>query len=683
MHKRFLYFETLSLLSLLGTLWRDAKLRNSFIDRKVEVYYFDLSWVGRNLVLPLLKLAQIRIGPLAFQMRDVKDSRGELLRLRIFRADLFEIKRKILSTPAFHAIYQQAWKKGSALAYLEKGLIDGQIMDPFSASRLVFLISVVKWHADLSGLVTPILVVRHRPWYEVFSSYANEHGVFLFHVLAPLLILRRSISNVFYRFPRIYAFTRSVKDNGWPRFSSSNVVRKARIYVEGRGQVNLKNDGHHSDFYWLLNSQCSPSTVIYRPVLKVESEILLKGGIGIETSDLMSLISASELVPTKIPGPANFRPERVQMGELLASYNATFVYWRSIFKSNGVKIFLTWYRYVNAHIAVGDAIKHLGGVSVCLPIAFDGQRSTDLFSKFDITFCYSAFAADVERQSDVRSSYRIITGYTGDYAIPLLKAEATNLRNRLRAAGARKIVFVIDENSVDDSRWHTGHALQRENYSFILEQLLTTPWLGVVFKPKVARTLRRRLGPVADLLAAAESTGRCYVYEATSRDVTSASPLLAGLSADVCIHGHLCSGTAALECALAGLPTLLIDREGAPDSKFYELPRGKVVFRDWPEAIAALLDHFERPEGLPGFGDWSSVIDQFDPFRDGLAARRIGDFLSWLQQGFDLGLDREAVMARAAERYGREWGEDKVCFVPDLPLNRLGRSNSRAVSQDA
>jgi len=254
----------------------------------------------------------------------------------------------------------------------------------------------------------------------------------------------------------------------------------------------------------------------------------------------------------------------------------------------------------------------------------------------------------------------VITGYPRDYAAPLLRAEAFELRQRLQAAGARKVVFVIDENSVDDPRWHTGHELQRENYRHILEKVLTTHWLGVVFKPKAARTLRDRLGAVASLLLEAEKTGRCFVYAETGRDVTSAPPLVAGLAADVCIHGHLCAGTAALECALAGLPTLLIDREGALDSKLQELPREKVIFSDWPSAIDSLMEHFERPDGLPGFGDWSQLIGELDPFRDGLAAKRIGDYLSWLVDGFDRGLDRETVMAQASTRYAAIWGEDKV-----------------------
>jgi hypothetical protein len=241
-----------------------------------------------------------------------------------------------------------------------------------------------------------------------------------------------------------------------------------------------------------------------------------------------------------------------------------------------------------------------------------------------------------------------------------MKESALKLRKKLEQNGAKKIVSVIDENSMDDSRWHSGHGLQRENYSYILEKVLEEKWLGVVFKPKRSIDLRKRLGPVADLLKKAEETGRCYIYEDSGRYTSSATPVLAGLSADICIHGHLCAGTAAMECALEGLPTLLIDREGSPYSKLYDLPEGKVVFKDWPSAIEALMKHFSIPEGISGFGDWTSIIDDLDPFRDGMAAYRMGTYLQWLIEGFENNIDREVIMLNAAERYKKQWGEDKV-----------------------
>ena len=90
------------------------------------------------------------------------------------------------------------------------------------------------------------------------------------------------------------------------------------------------------------------------------------------------------------------------------------------------------------------------------------------------------------------------------------------------------------------------------------------------------------------------------------------------------------------------------------------MPKNKVIFQNWEDAIDASMDHLQTPNGIPGFGDWSSIIDELDPFRDGKAAQRMGNYLNWLIQGFEEGLDRDAILENAAEKYRKQWGNDKV-----------------------
>jgi len=256
----------------------------------------------------------------------------------------------------------------------------------------------------------------------------------------------------------------------------------------------------------------------------------------------------------------------------------------------------------------------------------------------------------------------VATGYLGDHRFALLRARSGAIRESLQRHGARRILAFLDENSADDERLHTGHQFMRENYDFLLRKVLTETWLGLVMKPKNPSTLRRRLGPVASLLQEAEATGRAYVYEGGAMQ-GSVSPAEAALETDLVIHGHLCGGTAGMESVFAGVPTLLMDREGWPVSPLYHLPMGRVVFRQWEDLWKACLEHWSSPGGAPGFGDWTPLLDELDPFRDGRASERMGTYLHWLIQGFKDGQDRETVLADAAERYCRQWGYDKVSEV--------------------
>ena len=76
---------------------------------------------------------------------------------------------------------------------------------------------------------------------------------------------------------------------------------------------------------------------------------------------------------------------------------------------------------------------------------------------------------------------------------------------------------MFDENSVDDSRWHTGHDLQRAHYASCIYELLENPLIGFVFKPKNPKNLRERLGDVSILLDQAIQTGRCYLFDQESK----------------------------------------------------------------------------------------------------------------------------------------------------------------------
>jgi hypothetical protein len=236
------------------------------------------------------------------------------------------------------------------------------------------------------------------------------------------------------------------------------------------------------------------------------------------------------------------------------------------------------------------------------------------------------------------------------------------VREALLAKGARRVIAFFDENSHDDERWLLGHAVTRVNYGFLLEKLLREPWLGLVLKPKAPASLRQRLGPVGDLLRRAQATGRCLILGEGVAE-RSYPPAAAALVADVAIHGHLCAATAGMEAALAGIPTLLMDLEGWPASPLCRLGRGSVVFTEWETLWRACVGHWSSAGGVPGFGDWSPLLDELDPFRDGRAAERMGTYLQWLLDGFKRGLDRESVMADASERYCALWGAEMVTEV--------------------
>ena len=659
------YVEYLSLRTLLHGVLKELLDGEVSNDKTKTLYYIDATRSGKIVTSILGKLFNFQIEKLEFEMRHIKDERGELARLRMPRKDLFCIQEKIINSGAFRSLCKGELSQARVGDFIRKGLIDGGIQDEKTVSRVLFLIQVVAWHMQKMGESRAKLLLARRAWWDIYKEYALSVGVELKGTGGKTVIWEDStgLKRFLRKHPRIYVFCRSVK------FVKS-MVKPAKfdtsipkLYLDGRGDVNLDCNGYHSDFFWQLNSKFPVENVLYEYHSEEERQVLENHGIAVANSYVKYMNSDNAGTVTLQNSNGRYKKEFEVIRSLATAYDSYKAYWYSFFRTYGVKVYLTWYKYDNKHMVMADALNEAGGISIIWQMSFNGYRGTECLTNADIVFGFSGWSENIERQVGSKNGYHIITGYPKDYAAPLLRKKAMDLRAKLKSRGAEKIVFAIDENSIDDSRWHTGHELQRDNYRYILEKVLETPWLGVVFKPKNFRTLMSRLGEVADLLTEAENTGRCYIYKATGRHSTIAPPVLAGLSADVCIHGHLCAGTAALECALEGIPTLLIDREGCPDSKFYDLPVGKVVFKDWPEAIDALMEHFRVPGGIPGFGDWSEIIDEFDPFRDGKAANRIGTYLHWLIQGYERGLNSDIIMAEAARRYSKVWGRDKVISI--------------------
>jgi len=636
------------------------------------LFWIDASPVAMWLGALISSKFGLIIEKLNFQLLDIHNQRGELIRRLIPHNDLYLFLDLIKKNKDFSSWGLKNTESKRFQFFLQKQILSGGITQRDSMFRALYLINVVALSKVLSGYKERELVLQERPWKKEFSQYAEKFGIRLrwsgwnrartsFHIF---------VLDTLYKMPRVYNLLQWIRGKGVNNFETSH---HQHIFIEGRGDSRIINDGNNSDFYWMLQAGFSREQVVYLSLDMASQNVLKDSGIHtVSENDTRAYI-----LPMNFRG--NYRAirsdalnarERRELIRLSHIYRAQRGIWSGFFKQYNIKVFMTWNKSDGMHAIMADAIQALGGISAVNQVSFDGFRSFEHQVSTDLAFGFSGWSAEIEHELMSEIPYFVIAGYPRDHARPLLEKQARVLRDKLERAGATKIVFIIDGNSLNDNRWQSGHEIQQENYRYVLERVLDTPWLGAIFKPKAPHSLRERLGEVNELLCAAERTGRCMVLENKHYVTTVESVLLAGLVADVAIHGHLLSGTAALECALAGIPTLLIDRENVPFSKLNELPRGTVVFESWTSTISAVIDHFSSKNSVPGFGDWGEMLDELDPFRDGKASYRIGTYLKWLLDGFDSGLDRDQVLTEAASRYMDEWGADKVVSIGGNELTR-------------
>jgi len=661
-----LYVEKLSFLSFAIHILPELVMNKLGLNSRNELYYFNVSKRGKWVISLVCKFFGCNTKKYDFEIRSIKDKNGECINARIPRKYLFEIQEQIINSDAFKSMYREDWDKVRVYNYIRKGVIIPGLSPSIDfPAYTIFMIQRVFLQMQAQAINNSKFFMIDRPWMSIYAKYASQYGITVIpmkYMYNEQETLRNRSKRILERHPKVFHLIKNIRSFsffvGEMKWDNEKIDNKTpKIFFDGVGEFNLERNGMNSDYYFYLYSELPSKYIASYYKSNLERKRLQDEGIyAIHYRNCSHPVNTANTIsrPTYC---SLFKNEYKELVSIIQQYNNSKSYWVGFFRKHGIKVYLSWYNAYNRHMAIGDAINQVGGVSAIWERSFLGEPSAELFTESDISFQYSQWKANEGQGREGKTSYRISVGFLRDYGIELLRDRALALRERLLKKGVTKIVAVFDQNSNDEYT----HGRQRGNYIHILRALLDTPWLGVIFKPKKSASLKSRLGEeVVELLDKAINTGRCHLYDSYGENQSNIPAVLAALSADVCIHGHLYAGSAALECAFMGRPTLLVDREGHPYSKLYELQDGKVIFKNWPDTIEALLDHFQSPGGIPGFGDWSSIIDEFDPFRDGKGAYRMGTYLYWLLKGFESGKDKNIVMADAAEMYCKKWGNDKI-----------------------
>lgn len=648
--------------------------------RPARCYLFEGSGPALAVAQACRWLTGVPVERLSFRLLEVRDAQGTLIEERTRFEDLSHLLDEALAGPVGRWIRSAALARPHLAVSVSKEIV-GELRRP------IWLIQVAAWAAKRDGAAPPaVLWLDRRVWNPALTRYAAHERVSVRQV-AP-----RVTRDTFVRAcgPVGYRLALTLRDRWRARHhrggrgpgqpvAAAGGRPSPRIAVTYFGNFNWAHPERNSDLFMVKHSAIPSRNVLLllnQPVPPMDHDALRAAGFSAVALNGQAAAGGPWPLFTHAPRPplapaGQARWPRPQARWVQAAARAHAVhraYWVRLFEQERILVHCSWFRYDAKHCAVAEAVRAVGGVATLYQRAYQFHPSPLTATAVDVSFSAWGGMAEIERSSGSHIPYQVTTGFLGDYRFVPLRRQAEAVRRQLQQAGATRIVAFFDENSIADTRWHTGHELQREGYAFWATQVLRHPWLGVVIKPKAPGTLQHRLGPVAELLARAQATGRLYVYTAAAWVYSPYPPAAAALAADVAVHGCLAAATAGIEAALAGVPTLLMDREGWPLSPLYALGAGRVVFTEWETMWEACQAHWRRPGGVPGFGDWSSMIATLDPFRDGRAAERMGTYLQWLLEGFQAGLPRETVLADSAARYAAQWGRDKImAIVPGGP----------------
>ena len=612
----------------------------------------------------------IIVEPLTFRFTELRDEHGLALRLRLAYQDLAEVQRDAIRDPAFQSMLQEIGTDDRLSMYLTKSLAAIDLMGRGTFWRSLALMHICARHKE--SWQDAVLVLERQPWLAALERAAANVSVELMMVPPSGSVPQRlrQIVRAAKRRARVLAPKTPV---------NTTALQRPRIATTYYGQLNLNQPERYSDLFFVQDASMSGRDVMVLfefpqdPLDDEKAAELSRHGIhalGLNahavTASGIPIWTSSAATPPLGRNRSASSIEATWLKHHQATYHEVRAFWRELCAAHDLRLYMTWYKYDAAHCAIADALQDVGGIFAMYQRAYEANPSAETALAADVMFGWSSWAAQIEQQSGSQISYWITTGYIGDHRFPLLREYAAIIRESLHQHGAKHILAYADESTKDNATWNPGHHLSQRDYTFLLEKVLANPLFGLVIKPKRPIKLRARLGPVAHLLTRAEATGRCVVLEGGILH-GSYPPAAAALAADVMVHGQLFSATAGVESALAGVPTLLMDHEGWAMSPLYRLGVGRVVFHTWDHLWTACQEQWAHPEKLPGFGDWSSMLNEIDPFRDGQAALRVSIYLQWLLEGLAAGHHRDTVMADAAQRYATQWGKNHVASINATP----------------
>lgn len=668
---------------------------------KFYFQYFASTLTGRWLLSMFTALGCMNGKEVDYTYEEVLDTKGGLLIQRALESDSLSVCESVCKdifdyNPTV-ARFSQRFDRSKIILYAQKELheeikvilchitiVSWLIRNPSSLStnQAVFLIPKTNWvnyiegYADLRGLHLGIYGCLPRV---VLFSFPLRR---LMKLMFPFI--RNLLKNVFLN---LFNNTLVEPESCSKSTLNDNQVKQRNCTVAATywGRGSTLDQSKSSDFFWVPFANLAPGQLLIyasRPDAPINhDEYAHFKNLSIRVAVVNEAARLSSTIP-KWPAQKDFNQlikESLSMWKflgqcflkLLISKGVTrwlernlikfvfaYVYWRWFFNSNDIKLVVDHVDWPKGRVASDQALADLGGLSVSYQRSFEALPTLVRASGVDVHFAFSIAWATTERSSKSVIPQYISNGYVHDYAIPHVANRASRLRTKLEASGAKFIICLLDENSVPDKRFGPSHAMRAENYKFLLEKLLLDPTLGLVIKPKKPSDLRMRLGHVSKLLDRALETGRCHIYD-QGVVATDILPSEASLSSDVCI-GLLFGSTAALESALTGTPTLLIDREFVTYHPLNELGVDRVVFRSWSQLWEAISRFRLDPARLQGIGDWTPMLDTLDSFRDGKAGQRMGEYIGWLAQGLADGYTREEVLEVASRRYCERWGEDKI-----------------------
>ncbi len=333
-------------------------------------------------------------------------------------------------------------------------------------------------------------------------------------------------------------------------------------------------------------------------------------------------------------------------------------YWVAFYRAFGIRVDFHKEECDPGTVARAMALELLDGVSVGCHWSYYQFTSVQHSRPQHVYFAWGPYHAAFNPEDGSRVEHFVYSGHIFDHYFAGAAGRSADLRETLARHGARFVICLFDDSFGPGGP--TSRDAVARFYRFFVGRLVDDATLGLIIKSKNADDLLTD-HEIAALVRAAQATGRCVVLGAESEpdaDISSAMrclPVEAAVAADISVGLGLPTNSAAIQAALAGQRSVCWDAARHLSHPFYVWGRERVVFEDLERLFLAIREYRADPLRHADLGDYKPVLADIDPYRDGRAAARIGEYLARLLQALEAGKDRREAIESAnlsfRERY--------------------------------
>ena len=628
-------------IKLIQLYWRDLFLKRTIINIKVLDPISDYGWPF--FLKFIMQRLRFRIEEAKFFAGHLRKPDGEVIysaAANVSKELAFKASESILLQSKFLEQLNHKWGRNTILKHIASSL-------QMPAMKIATQFMAAETLSQKVDDNNAFLLVRHHAYFEPNLLYALAPNlkVLFYRTLFNISLRRNRVSVLILLF---YLKLREIK---W-LFESfirleSNIHSHLKIFepsllVLQEDDLSLDRS-YRTQPHWFFVEDGKPpfQTIVLKagsvPRLPVDAEALKSYGIIPISEKELYLLS----IKFRASNPVrhlllkdiwkcvitSFRGSSVEIATLFditrLLYNANVL--ASFCEQYHVKAFMTCENYMEHADAMMLIASNLDITTLSYQYSNMSKAGPIMMTTADLMLTFSPLYHRRWTYNGISPGTFADIGYPYDTSFKYFRKRACERKRVLEKAGAQFVICCFDESMQTDKY---GLISEDDHYSEILmlmKLVLGDPSVGLIIKTQFQWNSPARYPKLASTRAAVNATGR-YIELSYGIHRNIVFPAEAALSADISI-GHAIGASAPLEAALSGGRCILLNPYGAKSENDLLYSQANIVYSSMTSALSAINSFRSGNPDCANLGDWSPIIDQFDPFRDERSSYRLRNFL--------------------------------------------------------